>query len=284
MKPTLEAPRSSFADASLEAFERVERSFAWNWHYHPEFELTWIRSGSGTRLVGDHSADYAPGDLVLLGPNLPHTWFTEANDRRINRALVSQFRSSAIPASLLSLTEFSDVGRLLAKAGRGLSFPRAVAHRLNPQMRSLMAESGLGRWMMLLRLLDQLADEPSDVLASSNYRNERSARLSHRAEEIARYLQENCANELPAAQVARRFGLSEGAFSRFFHRTTGTTFRAYRNHCRIQEACRLLIETDDPITDVALESGFGNLANFNRRFREQKRMTPTAYRRLHQPR
>ena len=48
--------------------------FRFAWHHHPEFELTLTRNSRGQRFVGDHVGNYDDGDLVLIGPNLPHTW------------------------------------------------------------------------------------------------------------------------------------------------------------------------------------------------------------------
>ena len=73
--------------------------------------------------------------------------------------------------------------------------------------------------------------------------------------------------------------MSAPAFSRFFRQKTGKTFVAYLAELRIGRACRLLIETDRTILEICLDSGFRNLANFNRRFRAQKKVTPREFRR-----
>src|ERR1700680_4798200 len=80
---------------SFLTYERRDSEFPFYWHYHPEFELTLILESSGQRLVGDGIDDYGPGDLVLLGPNLPHSWLSgpvKSRIRRIHPALVFQFR------------------------------------------------------------------------------------------------------------------------------------------------------------------------------------------------
>ena len=53
---------------------RLDDGIPFLWHYHPEFELTLTLNSRGQRYIGDDIANYDDGDLVLLGPNLPHTW------------------------------------------------------------------------------------------------------------------------------------------------------------------------------------------------------------------
>ena len=73
--------------------------------------------------------------------------------------------------------------------------------------------------------------------------------------------------------------MSPSAFSRFFHTTAGITFSALVRRRRIARACHLLRRTDLPVARIAGLSGYVNLANFNRRFRDETGMTPTGYRR-----
>ncbi len=282
MKPAIEPPRARPGKTSLVAFERREAAFPWSWHYHPELELTLILEGRGTRLVGDHSEAYGPGDLVLLGSNLPHTWFSAPGSRR-NRAIVVQFRRDALPEAVLALPEFAAVRRLLAGAGRGLCFPAAAARAAGPGLRALRGREGLPGWLGLAGVLGALAATAPAPLASAGHRHRRSARLSSRLERVTAHLEKHYRDDLRVAQVARRVGLSPGAFSRFFLKMTRRTFVDYRNGLRVREACRLLEETDLPVTEIAYACGFNNLANFNRRFLREKGLVPLRYRRLHEP-
>lgn len=279
MKPALEAPRSGMSPDSLVAFERVESSFAWNWHYHPEVELTWICQGRGTRLVGDHSSAYAPNDLVLLAPNLPHTWASAVSSRH-NRAIVVQFRPQLFPEPVLGLPQFAAVAGLLHEARHGVRFPPEIAKRLGASLRRLPTRSGLSRWLELARLLDRLAScRDREILASSRYQHHRSLKLSSRLERVTDFLEKHCTEDVSLEQAAEITGLTPSAFSRFFHKMTHRTFTGYRNACRIREACRMLAETDLSITEIAFTCGFGNLSNFNRRFLQEKRVVPREYRR-----
>jgi len=47
------------------------------WHFHPEFQMSYIIKGKGTRFIGDHVQTFKEGDLVLTPPNLPHLWRSE---------------------------------------------------------------------------------------------------------------------------------------------------------------------------------------------------------------
>lgn len=285
MKPVLEAPYSRFETASMVAFERKEILFPWNWHYHPEVELTLIQKGHGVRLVGDHSEDYAPYDFVLLGSNLPHTWSSSdpgtTGSARRNQALVVQFRPQMFPDVLLALPEFSAIEQLLAAAACGLRFSTGLARKIEPEMKALVHLDEFQRWLGFAAILGKLAASPSTPLASSNYRHHRSTRLSSRLERVTSYIEKHFREEISIGQVAKMAGVTSGAFSRFFRKMTHKTFVEYCNGCRIREACRLLTETDLPITEIAYECGFNNLANFNRRFLKEKRMVPRHYRRIH---
>jgi AraC-like DNA-binding protein len=92
-------------------------------------------------------------------------------------------------------------------------------------------------------------------------------------------LNERCTERITLAEAAAEAHLSIPAFSRFFRRKTGRTLGAYLHELRTGLACRELIETERPVSDIAFDSGFNNLSNFNRRFRSLKGMSPREFRR-----
>lgn len=285
MKAAIEAMPWWDGSLSLWAYRRAERSFAWNWHYHPKIELTLITRGSGTRLVGDHSADYQAGDLVLLGPNLPHTWFSRKPGRGAgsNEAIVVQFLSSAFPEVLLALPEFEAVRSLLDRSRLGLHFSPEIAESLEARLRSLTAARGLDAWLSLASMLGELACRGGEVLADASYRNQRSFKMESRLGRIIDHIENHCDEQLSLGDVAGFAGLTSSSFARFFRKMTGKTFVEFRNGCRIRKACRALVETEHSILEIALASGFENLANFNRQFRKSTGMPPREYRRLRNP-
>lgn len=269
----------------LRAYRRTERSFPWNWHYHPEIELTLITCGSGTRLVGDHSGDYKPGDLVLLGPNLPHTWFSRKTGRSsaANEAIVVQFLESAFPRTLLELPEFDSIRTLLLRSAMGVRFSFKTADRLEKQLRALTKADGMDAWLKLVRILHELSQGDAETLVEPSYRNERAFKMGSRLGKIIEHIESRSDEEFSLGDAARFANLTPSSFARFFRKATGKTFVDFRNACRIGKACQRLVESDQGILEIALASGFGNLANFNRQFRNSTGMTPRDYRKLRNP-
>ena len=98
-------------------------------------------------------------------------------------------------------------------------------------------------------------------------------------ERVIAHIHAHLTGDVDRAGAARAAHLSAGAFSRFFKLRTGKTLPEYVNELRVGRACRLLADESRKVTDVALDCGFRNLANFNRRFREITRLTPRDYRR-----
>jgi AraC-like DNA-binding protein len=285
MKAEIEAMPWWNGKRVLRAYRRAERSFPWNWHYHPEIELTLITCGSGTRLVGDHSGDYKPGDLVLLGPNLPHTWFSRKTGRTAatNEAIVVQFLESAFPRSLLELPEFESIRTLLLRSAMGVRFSSKTADRLEKQLRALTKADGMDAWLKLVRILHELSQADAETLVEPSYRNERAFKMGSRLGKIIEHIESHSDEEYSLGDAARFANLTPSSFARFFRKTTGKTFVDFRNGCRIGKACQRLVESDQSILEIALASGFGNLANFNRQFRKSTGMTPRDYRKLRNP-
>lgn len=272
-------PRPS--EQSFLAFAREAPVFPFEWHYHPEFELTWIERGAGTRFVGDTVAPYAPGDLVLLGGDLPHTWSSETPARRAgaHRAVVVQFAAELFAAQ--SGPEFLAVRDLLARAGRGLVFngtPVAAE-----EWHALAQARGLDAWCRLATLLNRLARAESSPIASVGYRPApRHGALRRHERALAFIAGRADAGPVYLKDAARSVHLTPAAFSRFFQRMAGVSFVAHVNALRIARATRLLIETDRAVADIAYTCGFGNLANFNRRFRALKGEAPLRFRRRYE--
>ncbi len=272
---------STDAGASFLCRRRLDTRFGFHWHFHAEIELTAILHSRGRRFVGDSIEAYGDGDLVLLGPNLPHTWQSDAGRRGRHEAVFCQFPETFLGTEL---PELVGVRRLLQRSSRGLRFTGATQKAVLRKMEVLDRAQGLTRLRGLLDILDQLArSRDARPLSSREFVPELRRGDAERVDRVCRHLNGRVTEGVTLAEAARVAHLSIPAFSRAFRRTTGKTLVGYLQELRTGLACRALIESERPISDIAFGSGFHNLSNFNRRFRELKGMSPREYRRAHRP-
>ena len=268
---------------SFLVLDRRVKSFDGSWHFHPEVELTLIVKSRGRRFVGDSIESFVEGDLVLLGPNLPHFWRSEgpAPTDGLVHSVVVQFKRDFLGEAIWTRPELVPIGRLLERAGRGLHFTGKTARGAAAVLRELAQAEGVEALARLLVLLGKLAtDRRARPLASLTYapvlNRQTEARVARVYEYAARHFQE--AVTLP--QLAKAAAMSPAAFSRYFKRTTGRAPSDFLNDLRLDHACRLLRETNLTVTRIGAEAGFATLTSFNRRFRERSRTTPRDYRRM----
>ncbi len=282
MKPYFEKVPSG--PSSFVAFERNDPQFPFYWHYHPEFELTLIINSRGQRLVGDGIADYGPGDLVLLGSNVPHSWRSgpvRGKGPELHRAVVVQFRLDFLGEHFFELEEMSTVAHLLRCSSTGLAFGHTeTGHRVARVIAKLPAQAPAMRLAALLSVLAELADE-GDGQVLSTLKVKPICRIAdqHRIDEICRHLNENFGEEIEFAELSKRFHMDQASLCRFFKRATGRTMTAYLNELRVGAAAQLLINTDESVLDIGFRVGFGNYSNFNRQFKRIKGLGPRTLRR-----
>jgi AraC-like DNA-binding protein len=271
-------------DASIAVRAFSLARFAFRWHFHPEVELTLITRGAGLRFVGDTVTAYSEGDLVLLGPLLPHTWQSESLPGGGGvRSVVAQFDPARL-APVLSLPEFSRLRTLLARSATGLDLSALPsANDARNQLRRLPELSPARRLTALLDLLLVLADtaQTAPVIASHGPGTPQPQGREDKLARVMRLLTASLSRDgsIPRqSALAAAIGMTAPAFSRFFHRRVGKPYATYANSIRLQKACSLLIESPQAITAIAYQSGFPSLSNFNRRFKELLRQTPRQYR------
>lgn len=251
------------------------------WHYHEEYELHLIVNTSGKVFVGDYIGRFEPGHLVLTGPRLPHNWISTdlPQEGVITRDIVLQFADQPLRQASTLLPELRQILPLLERAKHGIEF-----HGISGQAYEYMAQirhySGLKRFSTFIELLDLLAQHTQYQLLSSaqlqSFEDDFSLR---QISEAVDYITTHYAHPFSLADIAKKLGMSESGFSRYFQRATGNTFTDFVNRLRINRACQLLMDTDHYISTICYNVGFNNVANFNRRFLELKGISPRDYRR-----
>jgi AraC-like DNA-binding protein len=262
---------------TIHAFAFEMPFFEFKWHYHPEYELTLIVKGNGMRLVGDSYLPFQAGDLVLLGSEIPHTWESDANSHENVAAVVIQFSEDFI-ANFMNSEAFYKIKKLLQASVQGLFFPNPLEKKFEHQMMNIAREKGVKQITALLNVLNDLAYDNYETLASPFYSPKNSKENETRINTVFNYIKQNAASTILLEQAAASVHLTTGAFCKFFKRMTGKTFSDYVNEIRIGNACNLMVHTDKTIAQIAIESGFENQTYFNRVFLKKKNCTPKQFR------
>jgi AraC-like DNA-binding protein len=230
-------------------------------------------------MVGDSHEYFSPGDLVLLGPGLPHTWVSEMP----SAAVVIQFSETFI-LPVLQYPECDRIRHLLARSSPGLSFPATGLGKgdLIASIMRLPTARAASRITGLLEVLQMLAGSRAGVrsLASPYFQPAAGKKTEGRIGKVFQYIHRHSAETISLAEIAGLINLSESAFCKFFKRSTGKTFSDYLADIRIGHACHLLSESDDTISAIAYRSGFDSLTYFNRVFLRKKGVRPKEFRRV----
>lgn len=279
MKAALEHIQIKDTHNSFVCYWNIDQEYEFHWHYHPEYELTYIKKSRGLRLVGDHTEEYTDGDLVLLGPNLPHTWASEGNlegTASQNEALVVQFTADLFPENL---PELKLIRALLDRSRRGIHFQSPKAAGIGQSLAEMESLSGLQKLTRFYHILEDLAaiDEYS-YIASVLYEPVLSQKNEERLDKVCQYMHQYFEQDIPLEKIARIASMTTTSFCRFFKKMTGQTFTEYLNELRIGRACQLLIESRKNVSEIAFASGFNSSTHFNRVFLKLKQVSPNEYR------
>ena len=236
-----------------------------------------VLRGRGWVHVGHSIHSFAPGELCLLGSNLPHAWISTGPVE----LLVVVFRPEVFQDSLASGYELAGIRSVLEKSKRGLVLQGRLRQSVRERAIRLLspAENEGLRFLRLLEILALIGHRPPETYLSAE-RHFRSVKPAarRRLRRVASYVERNAFGEVSHGSAAALAGMTPTAFSRFFRKNIGRTFEDYVNDVRIGQVCIELRESERPITEIAFECGFESLANFNRRFRERLRTTPKLYR------
>lgn len=257
------------------------------WHFHHAFELNLVIKGAGTRFIGDHIGLFSDGDLVLMGPELPHTWCSDPAlpDREgVYTSLAIQFGVRFLGDSLQTDPEWHHVRQLMRRAVRGISFGGKTREVVTSQIVRMTDLSGPARLQCFLGIVEMLAhSESHHYIASPDYVPALPSADETRIDKVCTWINKNYSEDITLQEAAGLVNMSVSAFSRFIKRSLGKSFTDYLIELRLSQACKLILETDVSISEAAYSVGFNNLSNFNRRFLERKKVSPRLFRqRYHQ--
>ncbi len=268
---------------SFKVFLHAVDEFDAPWHYHPEYELTLILDSQGVRYVGNHIENFGEGDLVLLGPNLPHCWKNTGDHRKPARAIVVQWQEELLGAGWVEHPEFGPIRRLLQVASQGARFKQPVTKQVQEMMLQLLDMPPFKKLVQLLEILDLLAGtEEKQLLCEHGFSYPLNYGDNQRINVVYNYVQEHYDEKITLADIAGLVHMNEESFSRFFSRIIRKPFFTFLNEYRVNMACKLLIETDMQVAQISYACGYESLPFFYRQFGKFSNMPPRSYRKQFQ--
>jgi AraC-like DNA-binding protein len=262
-------------------FSRVKTEFDFPLHYHEEFELNFIQhAGGAKRVIGDHMEEIGDLELVLVGPNLQHGWFTHKLNGREIKEITVQFHRDLFDEKFLQRNQMSFIRAMFEHSLRGILFSKETVQQLLPRLLELPKKRGFDSVLELMSILHDLSTSRNmRMLSDASFSNaETFSYNSRRVKLVIDYINKNFEKNISLNEVARLASMSEVAFSRFFKLRTGKTFVDTLNEVRLGHASRMLIDTTQSINEVAYRCGFNNMSNFNRTFKKKKDCTPKEFR------
>lgn len=253
------------------------------WNYHPEYEIHLITQSSGTVFAGDYIGDFQPGNLCLIGSNLPHEWVsTNYGDEVLkDRDMVLQFDPEIFARTAGILPEMAAPRVLFEQAVRGLQFYGAAEEHGINLMRRIGRAQGLQRLALFFELISLMAETDEKVILSSHdYAPDLDAGSAAIMQRVTSYILGNIHDEVRMSVAADLAEMTPSTFSRYFKKTTGKNFVDYVHKLRIGRACNLITEQVEPITSICFNVGYKNISNFNRHFKRECGLTPSGYKKL----
>jgi AraC-like DNA-binding protein len=262
-------------------FSREKKEFDFPLHYHDEFELNFIQHATGAkRIIGDHIEEIGDLELVLVGPNLQHGWFTHKHGGGTIKEITIQFHRDLFDEKFLQRNQMNFIKNMFERSLRGILFSAETTRQIMPRLVRLPQQQGFDSVLELMSILHDLsASRNMRILSDSTFGNtETFSYNSRRVEKIMTYLNANFDKNISLGEAARLAAMTEVAFSRFFKAKIGKTFVDTLIEIRLGHASRLLIETTNTVNEIAYKCGFNNISNFNRIFKKKKDCTPKEFR------
>jgi AraC-like DNA-binding protein len=271
-------PVISHIKRNAEPFNMVQR------HYHNQFEIYYLLDGERNYFIDRRSYHVRKGDLVLINKNILHKTSTIDPQNPEHERILIQFDHSFFTA-LSSEMKKSELFKIFSDKENILSLNPEQQLWLEEELFKLTAESKKEKTadnllylkMMIVEILIFIKRISKKSAAQNlDYPDQKHKNIS----KIAAYISQNYDKSLTLTELADNFNYSPAYLSRAFKEVTGFNFVEYKNNLRINEAGKLLQQTELSVTEIAGRVGFNNLTHFGRIFKEFNKLSPLAYRKV----
>lgn len=255
-----------------------------NWHYHPEVELLYLKRSAGTWIVGDHIGPFQIGDILLIGPNLPHCFRHEYDhiikkDEIAGEAICVKFVPGIFGKQFFDIPETKGIKDMLAKCNYGLKVIGETKIKLSKTIEKMLVASPGKKLVYLLSLLEEIAESKEYITLSSKGFTQSADTDAERIKLIFEYTFNHYNEKILIDQVAALLNMTRQSFCRYFKNKTKKTYIQFLMEVRIGYACRLLIDDEKNVAEISYEAGYNNISHFNHQFKLITKKKPLEYKR-----
>ncbi|WP_310379985.1 AraC family transcriptional regulator [Flavobacterium sp.] len=275
---------ASYQNSSVSVISREESFFQAPFHSHPELELVYIKESHGKRIVGNSVAQFVPGDMVFLGSDIPHVWLNdEIYYQNIStlkaKAIVVYFSKEIFGPLFYEQKETQTITSLFSKAEKGLFITGKTNKKVAKKLEKLLTKQNFEIIVGLFEILSILSEsEEIENINNEAYSHINEPSKNDRLSDVFEYVKDHYKDEISLIEIAKIAHLTPTSFCRMFKLKTKKSFVEYLNAIRVSNACKLLIESEMGISEIAYECGFKTASNFNQLFKKLTETTPKEYR------
>lgn len=243
-------------------------------HAHPEVEIVHIEEGKGLQFIGKHVSGFQPGDVVMIGGDVPHYW--KRSEEEVTMATLLHFRENFWGDAFLRLSENTHIRSLLNKAKQGIVIKGETAKQAAGMLSRMLLAGGTEKLILLMNLLHVISrSDELQYLSDSIIPPDKNE--MDRINNVYRYSQLHFNRKIDLEEIAAVAYISPNSFCRFFKSKTKKTFSRFLMELRVGHACKLLMENRFNNKRICYESGFNNFSNFHKCFKQVTGRSPQEY-------
>lgn len=247
-------------------------------HQSNAWELSYVITGSGTRVVGGTMETFSKGEIILLPPNLPHGWYFDEkvhDEHGKIENITIIFTDSFLDKCANTFPELRSSVESLKKISKGMSIRGDVLPMVQKLMHAMTNQTNIEQLTTLLLIISQIST--ANEMQIVGFRKKQTCK-SEKLQEVHRYMVTNYHNKVTLKDIAKYVGMNSSSFCSFFKREKGMSFFTALNEYRIRCSCIMLRETSMSVSEISIAVGFNDIPYFNRTFKKIIGITPTDYR------
>ena len=257
--------------------EDYQKGFYGFLHRHEELQISYIAQGEGVLIVRDAISSYTAGDVIIFGSNVPHVFKSNEKSNKPSRMLSIFFTRTSFGSDFFQTEELKSLHTFFKKSENGFKLTHTSAQVVQ-LFYEIQKSTKLERFILFFQLLKQLNTAQHLVLSSFHSEKKYKDTEGQRMGAVFQYTMDHFREKITLQAIAKEAAMTPNAFCNYFKKRTRKTYITFLNEIRIEEACKLLrAEKELSIAEIAEQSGFQNISNFNRKFKEIKQIRPREF-------